>query len=1286
MKEEYNRIFSLLAAQEGKLNPHQLTEVSEAQPEDAGKYLVEKGVINEEDRATVDSMVKETLQAHDGNASAAIQSLTSDAATVASSLFGSEDAHATRPTDPRDRVHLDTMGAAATRPGATVPAVQEHEGRYTLLKEFGKGGMGKILLVRDEHLGRDIALKQLLPDRLPGATRTGAPTVEMLTVPIIARFLQEARVTGQLEHPSIVPVYELGYRADGSLYYTMKFVRGRTLQSVLEEKKTFQERLPLLNHFLNLCQAIAYAHSRSVVHRDIKPLNVMIGEFGETVVIDWGIAKIRGHKDIHAKEIEETVQSLRIGDAEATAKTVYGQTIGSPYFMPPEQAQGRMDQVDERSDVYSLGAVLYTILTGQTPYSGSTVREFLQKVKDFPPKPVRELEPNAPPELAAVCARAMAPKPEDRYPSAKELAAEIEKFLAGGLVSAYEYRFSELLKRFVKRHRTVLTTMTVAAVALLVLGVYSYVRVTQERDYAIEQEQIAVEKKQEAESARAKEEEARKTAETERTKAQRELYYANTALAQRSVDERQMAQARNLLSACPEVFRAWEWGHLQALCNADLITLKAGGRFAAFAQGLGLITGSANGTVALQNPETGETVRTFVEKSGTGYAAAASLDGSRVAISCEKAVVVWNTATGEELFRFDETKNPLRRNYLAFSSNGAVVAAMNTDGMARVWQIGQQEPVWSLPVKQLQGFGVYLTPAGDRALLVYSEFGDAGWIRTFELLQLPSGQHLGKDTLRDPLSVHAAAFSADGARLALGTDDGLQVWNTAPWSKRHEFPARFGQPDTLAFSPDGAYVAGGTIDGTVMICNVETGQETHVAKAHKDVVRAVAFSHNGKRLATAGFDRVARLWEAPGLRAQQTLRGHDKSIFALAFNADDTRLASGGFDNRTKVWDMLAEADAAPVEKAAFCPEHSLMAGAMGAAIGLWDTHTGHLVRTMKCKENKVIDLAFNAEGSLLSVVGHGEGDTDQIHLYDTSTGTERWTISVSATHHDLVFSPAYLAVHTGTQVSFRALDTGEEKWTLPETSNIAFTSDGSSIAATGATSADANSLTLPVTLLNSDTHEETAHFTVDTGYKTSVSMIPALAFSPDGKWLAVGAQAKTDDGSEGVVYVWDMTKNETAPVRKGHKSQAACLAFTGKGTRMASGSNDGSVLIWNLTNDAPPLTLAGHASNLTSLAFSPDGHRLVTASLDGTFKIWDTENGREILTLQASASGAEGQVVRPVYTAFSADAKQAFTLTDPPVPPFVLHALPWSSETYPQTPDTTLQDLVESVKRSYWK
>lgn len=339
------------------------------------------------------------------------------------------------------------QAAAELDESQIVPAVAEHKGRYETIRDFAKGGMGQITLVHDTHLGRDVALKQLLQRNIIPETRPGAPTTAILTIPIIARFLQEARVTGQLEHPSIVPVYELGYRADGSLYYTMKLVRGRSMHDVLKDAKDIRDRLQLLTHFLDLCQAISYAHSRGVIHRDLKPMNIMIGEFGETVVIDWGIAKVKGEDDIHAKGLQETFHAMRVSSTEATAKTMYGQTIGSPYFMPAEQAMGRTDLIDERSDVYSLGAVLYTILTGQMPYAGNNVREFMGKVGQVEPRPVRELEPLAPPELAAIVRKAMALVPENRYQSAKELTDEVQRFLSGGNVSAYDYSLMETAKR-----------------------------------------------------------------------------------------------------------------------------------------------------------------------------------------------------------------------------------------------------------------------------------------------------------------------------------------------------------------------------------------------------------------------------------------------------------------------------------------------------------------------------------------------------------------------------------------------------------------------------------------------------------------------------------------------------------------------------------------------------------------------------------------------------------------------------------------------------------------------
>lgn len=1302
MDRQRNALFGLVALQHGKVTPERLVAAADQTSGDLAQDLVDSGVLASEDRDTLDRILDGIVREHGGDIAATIASLGIDpaaAASAAESILRDEEPLKTVLTDPRLRsggetsragapmdtartvladpaqlqAKLDTMGAARAKPGTLVPAVEEHPGRYAPLREFAKGGMGKILLVRDTHLGRDIALKQLLPQHIPGGTRTGAPTIELLTVPIIARFLQEARVTGQLEHPSIVPVYELGYREDGSLYYTMKFVRGRSLQDALKDAPEIKDRLPFLTHFLDLCQAIAYAHDRGVIHRDLKPLNVMIGEFGETVVIDWGIAKVKGHQDLHASDLRGSVQTLQIGETEATAKTLYGQTIGSPYYMPPEQAAGRVDEIDERSDVYALGAVLYTILTGQPPYSGSKVKDFLSKVEHFPPKPVRELEPDAPPELAAICDRALARNPADRYPSAKELRDEVEKYLSGGLVSAYEYRFSELLRRFIKRHRTVLTTSAIAAVLLIALGVFSYVRVTYQRNRAVAAEQVASEERDNA----VRQEQIAVAA---RNQAQRELYFADVALVQRAIQEQQMASARDRLEKSPAAYRDWEWGYLECLSNADLMTLRAGGRYAAFAQnGAALITGGAGGTVALQDLRAGNTIRTFIDKAGFGYALAASRDGARVAVSTERAVLVWDSASGDEIFRFEEPAAALNRNHVAISNDGSRMAALNTDRTARIWDIGRKEVLLSLPVRQAQGFEVYFSPSGDQILVISSEFGSEGWLCSFELLRLPSGESLGKGQLAYPLTAHAAAFSPDGALFALGTDEGLQVWEIAGWTKRYTLDMRFKYPDTIAFSPDSTRIGAGSLDGDLAIWDARADKGTRVSKGHQDAVRAVAFSHDGRRLATAGFDRTVRLWETPSLRPLHTYRGHDKALFTVAFSPDDLRLATGSFDGRTKLWDLSAEVEFAPVERMVFHAGRGILAGSMGAQAGIWESHSGHRLQTIEGLNPPVKALAFDPAGAVLAIAVNESGK-DVIGLWDTATGAKRGAIAMdTAGTTEIAFgdSGRCLAVRSGTTVSLRDTPSGEELLSIPKTAAFLFDPAGKRLATASAESAGAKECTIAIWDVAQRQQQNT--YVIKTNY------FARLAFTPDGARLFAGAQVAAEDGSlQGLAYSWNLAEGTAGPTLEGHKGQVSCLAFSADGALLATGSHDDTMILWDTAAGAQKLQLTGHSDNILALAFSPDARRLVSASQDGTFKLWDTQDGREILTLQASALEAEGQSVAPEQCAFSPDARQLVTLTQPVVPPIVLHAFPWNDTAYPE--GASLQDRVEIYKRAYWR
>ncbi|MCA9002986.1 MAG: serine/threonine protein kinase, partial [Planctomycetes bacterium] len=347
MTHEQNLLFAAFAVQMSLVPAPKALEATAAWAVDPGTPLPDRliamEVLTEAGRATITQLLRAAEAEFEGNTAAALQAVVEDP-----HAFG-RYFHRVALSEEGDPDAMSTLaGATATHghPGL-LAILHETPGRYKGESEYARGGMGRVLLVHDAHLGRDIAMKELLPNvsRSGETASLGNASPVRLSVPLINRFLQEARITGQLEHPSIVPVYELGNRRDGQLYYTMKLVRGETLHRAIHQAKRTEDRLALLPHFVDLCQAIAYAHSRGVLHRDIKPANVMVGEFGETVVLDWGLAKGRGQNDVHQEGFADAMRALNAGGDTALADTEYGQIVGTPAYMPPEQARGELDKV-----------------------------------------------------------------------------------------------------------------------------------------------------------------------------------------------------------------------------------------------------------------------------------------------------------------------------------------------------------------------------------------------------------------------------------------------------------------------------------------------------------------------------------------------------------------------------------------------------------------------------------------------------------------------------------------------------------------------------------------------------------------------------------------------------------------------------------------------------------------------------------------------------------------------------------------------------------------------------
>ena len=407
----------------------------------------------------------------------------------------------------------DGAGAAAGRSGAlsasglvsaeVLQKLASHRpdhSRYKLEGEIARGGMGAILKVWDEDLGRHLAMKVILgreEDELdPADTTADAPHVEERR---LGRFLEEAQVTGQLDHPGIVPVHELGVDDRGRVYFTMRLVRGRNLKQIFQLVRSGEEdwtRERALGVILRVCETLAFAHSRGVIHRDLKPANVMVGRFGEMHVIDWGLARVLGRedtKDIRIRPADQTTVSLvrtsiRSASASGTGSatdspilTMDGDVIGTPAYMAPEQAGGFVDEVGPHSDVYSMGCMLYHLLTESMPYvpRGKRLgaRAVLQRVLDGPPTPVHELAPDVPGELQAICERAMAREPERRYESMEALADDLRRYLEGRVVTAYQTGALAELRKWIARNRgTFAALASTAAAVVLGLGLVAFVQ------------------------------------------------------------------------------------------------------------------------------------------------------------------------------------------------------------------------------------------------------------------------------------------------------------------------------------------------------------------------------------------------------------------------------------------------------------------------------------------------------------------------------------------------------------------------------------------------------------------------------------------------------------------------------------------------------------------------------------------------------------------------------------------------------------------------------------------
>jgi eukaryotic-like serine/threonine-protein kinase len=381
-----------------------------------GQILQDQGALAEDERAVLDALVEKHLRKHGGDAERSLASI---------GAAGSVGDELRRLADPDLDASLARVGAAPdpdALAGASAGTV-DHVGdddtplccpmRYRVLRPHAKGGLGEVFVAEDTELHREVAFKEIQKPRAHDAHSR-------------SRFLLEAEVNGRLEHPGVVPVYGLGSYRDGRPFYAMRLIRGESLKEAIGRfhAADVPGRDPgerglalrhLLGQFVAVCNAVPYAHSRGVLHRDLKPANVMLGQYGETLLVDWGLAKVLGRPEDSPAGEEATLRPSSGGGSVTAA----GAVLGTPAYMSPEQAAGRLDLVGPASDLYSLGATLYTLLTGQTPVRGDDQGELLRRVSRGEWAPPRQVKKGVPKALDAICRKAMALRPQDRYATAQ---------------------------------------------------------------------------------------------------------------------------------------------------------------------------------------------------------------------------------------------------------------------------------------------------------------------------------------------------------------------------------------------------------------------------------------------------------------------------------------------------------------------------------------------------------------------------------------------------------------------------------------------------------------------------------------------------------------------------------------------------------------------------------------------------------------------------------------------------------------------------------------------------